>query len=260
MRYADLHTHTNRSFDSEADLFENCRAAEAAGLGTLAVTNHFDFDGILSGIYPAYLHHLDREEIERARAAFPSLTLLRGVEMGQPHAYPHLVKPLIEAHGYDYLLASVHNLENCPDFWFLNYADMSEGHCVQLLHRYFTELKAVARTPGIDTLAHLTYPLRYMRRAGKQIDILRFEGAMREVFHILIETGVALEVNTSGLRQGMGETMPSLTVAGLYYDCGGRLVAVGSDAHTSADIGRDVIETSDTLTKMGFSLLQPKLR
>jgi len=254
MRYADLHTHTHLSFDSEADLIENCRAAREAGLSAIAVTNHFDFDGILQGIYPSFLPHKDRAEIERAREAFPDLTILHGIEMGQAYAYAELIPLLRRAHGLDYLLASVHNLEGYPDFCFLRYEEMSTEHCVLLLRRYFADLARVAALPGITTLAHLTYPLRYMTRAGKRIDLLRFENEIRAVFHVLIENGVRLEVNTSGLRQGMNATMPDFSLVALYRDCGGRAVAVGSDAHLPMHVGAGVIEITDRLRQMGMEL------
>lgn len=257
MPYADLHTHTHFSFDSQADLRENCRAARAMGLDAIAVTNHFDFDGILDGIYPTYLPHADRAEIEAVREEFPDLRILHGIEMGQVHTYAEFLPKLIAAHRFDYILASLHNLAGYPDFCFLRYDEMSMTHCCVLLRRYFDEILQVIRIPGIHTLGHLTYPLRYMRRCGKQINLLRFENQIRTVFHVLIENGIQLEVNTSGLRQGMGETMPSLTLAALYRDCGGRRIVVGSDAHMPEHIGAGVIETTDRLREMGLEALCP---
>jgi histidinol-phosphatase (PHP family) len=47
----------------------------------------------------------------------------------------------------------------------------------------------------------------------------------------LVETGTALEINTSGLRQSANETYPSPAIVGMYRAMGGRAVNVGSDAH-----------------------------
>lgn len=254
MTYADLHTHTHLSFDSDASLAENCLAARQAGITTLAITNHFDFDGILDGIYPVFDPEEDRREVEAAREAFPDLRLLYSIEMGQIHTYSGMFPVLQQKYGFDYLLASLHNLEKLPDFSFLRFERMSDELIDHLLRRYFSELTIIARTPGITTLAHLTYPMRYIKQAGKTVDPFRYEAQLRSIFHILIESGVNLEVNTSGFRQGVGESLPGLPIVALYRDCGGRKVAVGSDAHFSEHIGAMVKETTDRLAEMGMEI------
>lgn len=254
MMYADLHTHTHLSFDSDASLAENCLAAQQAGITTLAVTNHFDFDGILDGIYPTFDPEADRREIEAARETFPDLRLLYGIEMGQIHTYSGIFPILLQKYGFEYILASLHNLEKVPDFCFLRYEQMSDAQIDHLLRRYFSELTLIARTPGITTLAHLTYPLRYIKQAGKTADPLRYEPQLRSIFHILIESGVNLEVNTSGFRQGVGESLPGMQLVALYRDCGGRKVAIGSDAHFPEHIGAMVKETTDHLAEMGMEI------
>ncbi len=260
MPYADFHTHTHFSFDSTADLTAHCLQARAAGMDLISVTNHFDFDGILGGIYPSYLPHQDRAEILSVREAFaPDLKVLHGIEMGQPHTYPHLVPHLLAAHAFDFVLASVHNLARTPDFYFLRYDQMTDAHCHHLLTRYFDEVESTVKIPGIHALAHLTYPLRYMKAAGKQIDLLRYEAQLRRIFHAMVENGVCLEINTSGLRGALKDTMPPLSIAALYKNCGGTTVTVGSDAHRSEDVGAGVKETTDALSAMGLAIYQPKI-
>jgi histidinol-phosphatase (PHP family) len=47
----------------------------------------------------------------------------------------------------------------------------------------------------------------------------------------MIESGTALEVNASGLRQLPRETYPSAAIVARYRELGGRHVTIGSDAH-----------------------------
>ena len=51
------------------------------------------------------------------------------------------------------------------------------------------------------------------------------------VLAAMIETGTALEVNASGLRQLPRETYPSAAIVARYRELGGRHVTIGSDAH-----------------------------
>jgi histidinol-phosphatase (PHP family) len=47
----------------------------------------------------------------------------------------------------------------------------------------------------------------------------------------LVETGTALEVNTSGLRQAPNETYPAAPIVERFRVLGGTSVSTGSDAH-----------------------------
>ena len=47
----------------------------------------------------------------------------------------------------------------------------------------------------------------------------------------LVDTGTALEINASGLRQLARETYPSPAIVRRYHELGGRNVTIGSDAH-----------------------------
>jgi histidinol-phosphatase (PHP family) len=51
------------------------------------------------------------------------------------------------------------------------------------------------------------------------------------VLMALVESGVALEVNTSGLRQEPGETYPAGPIVERFRLLGGTRVVAGSDAH-----------------------------
>lgn len=49
----------------------------------------------------------------------------------------------------------------------------------------------------------------------------------------LMADGKGIEVNTSSWHYGLPDTMPSGDILRLYKDLGGRIVTIGSDAHTT---------------------------
>ena len=53
----------------------------------------------------------------------------------------------------------------------------------------------------------------------------------------MVERDVALEVNSSGFRHGIGMTLPEAPLVSMYLQEGGKCVTVGSDAHFAADVG-----------------------
>lgn len=253
----DLHVHTEFSFDGDKDgLALPDRIADEAikhKLDTIALCDHCDIDDILDGIYPPY----PADEIYRAVTAVREkyagqLEILYGIELGQPHARPEESKQLLDKYNFDFVIGSLHNLKNYPDFCFLRYDVMTYEHIDLLVRRSIDELCEVARFSGISTLAHINYIGRYMKKCGVSFDFMKYERRWRELFHIVIEQGIALEVNTSGLTQDGGETMPNEELLRLYYDCGGRILTLGSDAHRCDRLANGSDRAADMLRDIGF--------
>ena len=114
---------------------------------------------------------------------------------------------ILDACDFDFTLASVHNVQGMPDFYELDY---SQVDLTKTLHQYFDEILETIEWGKFDSLAHLTYPWRYIvGEHGLAIDDVQLSGRIDEVLTALIKNGKALEVNTSGLRQKLGETMPN---------------------------------------------------
>ncbi len=247
----DGHTHSHHSFDGSETIEAMCRAAVAAGVRGLTVTDHCDL-----GVYalPDWRERLlgAAAEIETVRARFKGrLTLSYGVELGQAiHDMPAALQVLALA-DYDVVLGSLHNLYQTEDFYFLQ---AKTGDKKALLERYFEELLQLTKTDTFDVLAHITYAYRYMGYGDHIPPVRSFEPLLREIFTALAQNGKALELNTSGLyRSPKARAMPDLWELKLFKACGGELVALGSDAHIAANIGRGIKEGQALLREAGFT-------
>ena len=129
---------------------------------------------------------------------------------------------------YDMVIGSVHNFQNEQDFMYLDY---SQWDITDLMNKYFDELIKLARWAKFDTLAHMTYPLRYIvGEHGIPVDMSKFSDKVDEILSLLVKNEKALEINTSGLRQKLGKTMPEEDVVRRFKQLGGEFVTVGSDA------------------------------
>ena len=130
---------------------------------------------------------------------------------------------------------------------------MAPGFIDELLTTYWAEEQEVIAWGQFDSLGHLTYPLRYIEGDhGIPVDLSRHREAIDGIFRALIDAGKALEVNTSGYRQKIGRPLPDLPLVKRYRELGGELVTLGSDAHTTADLGRGIAEGMEMLREAGF--------
>ena len=251
---ADMHTHSLFSFDGHAAIMEMCEAAVSCGVDILAVTDHFDTDGITEGFYDPYDMTTARAAVKDAADRYrDQLTLIYGIELGQPYTYPDVADRLLQEARFDLVIGSLHNLIHVPDFFYINFHEMPLALCKRLWERSIEEIYTkLIRYPHIDILAHLTYPLRYMSQAGRHIDLKEYTQQLTPLLQELIGRNICLEVNTSGLRQGCGCTLPDMDVVRLYHSLGGRLISVGSDAHSPKDVGASIPEVYDSLHEIGF--------
>ena len=251
----DLHTHTHNSFDGflEATAHAMAQAAIDAGVGVLALTDHCEVNGQVQGLYPYFDQSASFAEITAARDAFTDkLTLLRGIELGQPMEHPEQALAMREAHDYDFVILSLHNIPNIPDFYLLRTDRMSEQHYHMLYDKLLDAMIASVAFPGVHTLAHVTYPARYWAEAGKQFDIKPHIPRLTKLFEALCKQGVALEVNVSTLWKGYGFAMPDREVLELYKHVGGELVTIGSDAHAPGNVGNSIANGCRLLLDCGF--------
>ena len=102
-------------------------------------------------------------------------------------------------------------------------------------------------------MAHLTCPLRYINGKYKlNFDIKPYEGKIETILNYIIEHGISMEVNTSGMGGENGYYMPDEWIIEKYRDMGGYLVTIGSDAHVSENIGKAFEDVTALLKKLGF--------
>lgn len=252
MYICDSHVHTRFSFDSEADIDEIAQRAIELNIDEISLTDHMDIDGILDGIYPKYNETAVKVAVSGAKKKYDGrLKINFGVELGQPHLRPSEAASLIERMEYDFVLGSLHNLEGCPDFYFLKYELMDQKIINNLVQRSIDEQKMIAAFPGVNVLTHMTYMSRYARQAGVNVDYMRFADSIAELFDILIRNQKALEINSSGFEKD-GFLMPDAEILKLYYKCGGRLLTFGSDAHKPENIGKGITAAMKTAYDIGF--------
>jgi len=117
----------------------------------------------------------------------------------------------------------------------------------------FDQVLQVARGGQFDSLAHLTYPLRYiLAQPGLRVELSKYREKIDAVLLELIQQKKALEVNTSGLRQQIGDTLPDAGIVRRFYELGGTYVTLGSDAHRWADVSAGIEEAMSMIYKTGF--------
>lgn len=248
---SDCHTHTLCSPDGNDSAAMMCQAAERAGLHAIAITDHCECNDYFKD---GYHQSVPRSYLEARQAAVRCESRIRiyaGIELGQPMQSLSVAQSILSGADYDFVLGSVHNIRGKEDFYFLDYR---QENIYALLDSYLDELLEMVEWGGFDSLAHLTYPLRYIvGEAGIPVDLGRYDYKVDKILKRLAEKEKALEVNTSGLRQKIGMTLPSLHLVRRFREHGGKYVTIGSDSHRWKDVGAGIEAGLQVIQEAGFT-------
>ncbi len=248
---SDSHVHTDCSRDGNDPTMMMCESAARLGLYALTITDHCECNAYVSEAYDRSIRQSYFEARKAAAVFRDRLHVFAGVEVGQPMQDRAAAEDMLDSCDFDFALGSVHNIKGLEDFYELDYTKVNISDA---LNRYFDEMLEMIAWGRFDSLSHLTYPWRYIvGERGLVIHDEQFRDKIDEVLKLLIDRRKALEVNTSGLRQKLGITMPDLPVLQRYRELGGKLVTVGSDSHRWPDVGGGVEQGLTLLRKAGFT-------
>jgi histidinol-phosphatase (PHP family) len=246
----DYHIHTHASFDCFTTTDRMCQAAIDAGMAAVAFTDHVDY---LPGHGYDWQTDLDAayREIDDTACRFAgTLEVARGVEIGQPQFNEGEAKRFLKKHRPDFIIGSVHYLDPTYDMGMSGVADR-EPH--QLFRQYLAMVTEMVRSHEFDVVGHLTYPWRYFKRElDYDYDADDYTEQFTDIFDLLVARGKGIEINTSGLRQALADTLPNEQILRLFHRCGGRYVTTGSDAHTPEHVGGGIAQATEMIRRVGI--------
>lgn len=265
----DCHSHTYFSPDSNANPEKMVEKAIELGLEAYAITDHcecnrwFDMDYYKAEPNEHDTYNFGRDfdrslnKITEMKEIYgDKINLICGIELGQATHDFEIADKAVEDERLDFVIGSMHELPKRPDFCFIKYENYSDSEIDKLLEDYFLELLKLCKWGKFDVLGHLTYTLRYIEgEYGLKIDLSKYEDIIKECFKIIIQNSKGIEVNTSGLRQKYGKPFPDLEYIKMYYNLGGEIITLGSDAHRVDDLGKGIAECGELVKKAGFKYL-----
>lgn len=242
----ESHCHTPLCKHSvgEPELFAH--QAERRGLRGVIVTCHCPLpDGYSADVrmapeeFPAYL-----DLVARAREAWAGRVDVRlGLESD---FYPGVEPWLEKLHAR----APLHHVLGSVHYQIAPYRDRYfTGDVFAYQQTYFDHLAQAAESGLFDTLAH---PDLVKNEDPAGWDFARIQPHIARALDRIAATGVAMELNTSGLKKALPEMNPSLAQLALMRERGIPVV-LGADAHRPSRVGDRYEEALGMLKSVGYS-------
>jgi histidinol-phosphatase (PHP family) len=254
LNLVDYHIHSSHSSDSDASIIDMCKRAHEIRIEEIGFSEHIDFDPQDWG-YGHFDYERYTSDIDRARERFSNnLSIKKGVEVDYQHWVEEDIRDWLNDKEFDFVIGSVHYL----DHQYITDKLVAEKCLQKLYDLYFNEVNNSLTSGLFDIVGHLDLPWRYTYRNRETFDQIPYWEHMRATLNTIIETDSCLEINTKGLRESCCSTYPSQSVLNTYFDQGGHLISVGSDAHSTPEIGMGVEEVLTSLSGKRFTLFHGK--
>jgi histidinol-phosphatase (PHP family) len=247
----DYHVHTTCSVDCVTPIESSCQAAIDHGVTEIAFTDHVDHQPADEG-FGFYKPEVYFESVDRMRERYGDrLTILYGAEVDYHDDTQTVVERFIQTYGqrYDFVIGSVHYGNNGQ----IIFPDYFEGKTLDDVFRdYFNQIERAVRTGWFDTIGHLDIPKRYMPKTHRDYDPLANKERLMQLFDVFVETGMAFEINTSGIRQRPKTSMPGPAIVKWYVEAGGTRITTGTDSHAAQTVGAGLVTTLNMLKMCGI--------
>lgn len=249
MFLADYHMHSEFSFDGSETIENMARAAMQKNISEIAITDHVELAGGLDCLWIQNEQKVFRE-IDKVRAGTGNLVIRKGMELGNTHLEPDQANKICREFNGDFIIGSVHNLVEGRDVW---YYDFSNINCEEFFCEYLDAVMYVAEKSDYDVIGHITYPFKGIYQQKRYVpDFNKYKKQLQKIFEIVVNRGKGIEINTSGLRVDLRQTLPHRDILRLYRECGGTYITIGSDAHKAEEVGEGILQAVEEIRSLGY--------
>jgi len=243
-KITDSHVHSIFSEDSSVEIKEIIRKAIEKDVDIITFTEHVDFNPLDEG-YKYLTPDKFIEAVKKANEIHQDqIEILAGVEFSEPHLYPKQLKKYNDF-DLDLIIGAIHWIGDhfVGDEKLLDIYSKDE-----IFLRYYNMVYQMVKKGEIDVLAHLDFPKRYLNYEYKNFNLIS------QIIRMMIDNDVVLEINTSTLRKGFEEPMPSFWLLSKYKEMGGKKVTIGSDAHRLNEVATNFDTVYNIINELNLTL------
>jgi histidinol-phosphatase (PHP family) len=247
---ADYHTHTPLCRHATGEPTELATQAVRLGLPELGFSDHApmprdDFDDwrMKAAELDAYV-----AAVEQARRDHPNLTIKLALEADYLPGCEDWVRDLAGRHHWDYFIGSVHYVS---ESWAIDnpaqIARWKDREPWEVWSAYFDRLTQAAESGLFDIIGHADLCKKFAYYPEQDCTPLfaRFLQAVKR-------RGLAVELNTAGLRKECREIYPSPRIVQLAAQLGVP-ITFGSDAHAPGEVGLNFAEAVQLARSAGYT-------
>jgi len=258
---ADYHIHTSMCRHAEGGVREYVERAAELGMREMGFADHLPFLGgweplhDLTDDWAMPLDELDDYVtlvLELAREYAGDLRIVLGIEADFiPETLEHTTA-VLEQYPFEYVIGSVHIV---GDRFGFDHPEMVGRLGEYGLDRIHLESLDLARQAAETGLFHVAGHLDHAAKFGPPEDEEAVAAAASAALRAVAAAGMALEINTGGLRKAIGRPFPAPALLAEAHGLRIPLV-LGSDAHRPGDVGHGFDHAAGLARAAGYATLR----
>lgn len=252
----DMHVHTSHSPDGDSGMEVFAQLVDKGILKGCGFADHVDFMPEC-GAYGYFDSRRFTSELNCYKER--GYSFFAGAEIDFAEDVLDDISGHLKKNCYDYTISSVHmingiSISNDRDiFDFARHREKLK-HIIDL---YYREVCVSVECGLFQVAGHIGVYKRYL--GNKFFEEMQLYETVLEkeayLARLCAETGIIVEVNTSGLYSALSDLIPDAGFLALYKKAGGNRLCLGSDAHNASNVGRGFEEAVKRLEKAGFTKL-----
>ena len=247
---ADYHMHTRLCRHAVGDATDLAAHAVRLGLSEIGFSEHNpmprdDYDDWhpLQQDFEVYI-----EQVEKARRDHPQLNIKIALEMDYIPGMEDWIRELAARHPWDYLIGAVHYVS---DTWDLDnptkVAEWKRRDVFEVWSEYFERLTRAAESGFFNIIAHADLCKKFCFYPEQDCSPL-----FNRLLQAIKKHGLAMELNTAGLRKDCREIYPGPKIVGLAAQMGVP-ITFASDAHAPDQVAMNFTEAVQLARNFGYT-------
>jgi histidinol-phosphatase (PHP family) len=187
-------------------------------------------------------------KVEQARREHPNLVIKLALEVDYLPGYEDWIRELAGRHPWDYLIGAVHYVS---ESWALDspfqISQWKNRDPFEVWSVYFDRLTMAADSGLFDIIAHADLCKKFCFYPRQDCTPM-----FRKFLEAARRSGVAMELNTAGLRKDCKEIYPSPTLVRMAAEMAVP-ITFASDAHAPAEVGMNFNEAVQLARSVGYT-------
>ncbi|GBF10628.1 histidinol-phosphatase HisJ [Tepidibacillus sp. HK-1] len=250
--FVDYHTHHERCGHATGVLRDYVEQAIKVGLQQIGLSDHMPIIHLpKEKIYPGSAMELDEleeyvKEVLDLKAEYQNqIEIKLGLEGDYIEGYEEQIEKLLSPYPFDYIIGSVHFLGE----WDHSDSRQMEGWrkkpISEIFAEYYQAVQRAAKSGLYDIVGHFDVIKKHGHAPEKDISPI-----IDETLQVIKASGMAMEVNTSGLFKVVKEVFPAPSIIQKAVDLEIPFT-LGSDAHLPEHVHVGVEEGRKLLKEFG---------
>ena len=244
---SDYHLHTSYCRHATGEMGQYVEAAVRAGLSEIGFSDHAPVADGWDPTHRMSVREFDRyaREVLNLSAVFPQIRIRLGIEADIYPGFEKNLENLVSDFPVEYVLGSVHFIDGLPVFS-REELPLNPDQVRHFIGTYFDRLAG-----GVESgLFHAVCHLDLVKWNFPEYRGLIEDHAARLLSEVK-RAGMAVELNTSGLRKRPREMYPSNSILSEAGRMGIPIIP-GSDAHDPEQVGSHFREAESALEDLNY--------